>query len=176
MCPINLMLVCVWFLRCLVLNNQFGKSCTLVCKWCVLHPNDDSPSTSPWSSIVLFPSPIFLFLCGSNSTYLHASLCEILFLGFNLLRLPKACRPFDWFSSECGVYAASFVPETTLFIASNFQREKNVFFSEQSVVYTYTSLLPYNTVFLLAAVFVFRVFFFFSLHNKETKILFPSQT
>ena len=34
-------------------------------------------------------------------------------------------------------------------------------------------LLPYNAVFLLAAVFVFRVFFFFSLDIKETKILFP---
>ena len=37
-------------------------------------------------------------------------------------------------------------------------------------------LLPYNTVFLLAAVLVFRVFFFFSFHDKKTKILFPSQT
>ena len=44
------------------------------------------------------------------------------------------------------------------------------------IVQHLTALLPYNTVFLLAAVFVFRVFFFFSLHNQETKNLFPSQT
>ena len=66
---------------------------------------------------------------------------------------------FPWF-----YWIRDFVTlQNTVFLIDKSGKEKKI-------------LLPYNTVFLLAAVFVFRVFFFFSLHNKETKILFPSQT
>ena len=101
-----------------------------------------------------FPLQSFYFFAVPTvPTYMPVCV-RFFFLGFNLLRLPKACRPFDWFSSECGVYAASFVPETTLFIASNFQREKMCSFLNSLlytpiplfiVVLTTTSLLQCNT-------------------------------